>query len=285
MEFKTFANTIEAQFNNMAKGELYTVSLGADQCWENYQAAFPAGTNEIYMERRAYDCQTCRQFIRNIANVVSIVDGKLVTIWDVVAEGYYQTVADTMAALVKATPIKTIFLKNENQYGVGKSYQALPNGEQKTWNHYHATIPAKFYKPGDVASLRGKVEQTMQVFRRGLNELTPEAISTTLELIGQNSLYRGTEFKPGIEDFQRLQTIYRSLPAAKQEVYAWANIKKPGARIRNSAIGTLLQDLSEGVELTRAVKSFEAKVAPANYKRTSALVTPGMIKTALKNCR
>ena len=53
-------------------------------------------------------------------------------------------------------------------------------------------------------------------------------------------------------------------------------------RIRNTAIGTLLTDLSDGTPLEIAVKAFEAKVAPTNYKRTTALITPGMVKEAMK---
>jgi hypothetical protein len=52
-------------------------------------------------------------------------------------------------------------------------------------------------------------------------------------------------------------------------------------RIRNTAIGTLLCDLSANVfELEECVKAFERIVAPTNYKRPTALVTPRMVETA-----
>lgn len=52
--------------------------------------------------------------------------------------------------------------------------------------------------------------------------------------------------------------------------------------IRNTSIGTLLTDLTEGRDLEGAVKSFESKVAPTNYKRPTALVTKSMIENAQK---
>ena len=70
--------------------------------------------------------------------------------------------------------------------------------------------------------------------------------------------------------------------AKDKQIFIWENINKPGARIRNTAIGTLLQDISKGIDLTQAVKSFEDKVSGTNYKRTTALVTEGMKKQALK---
>jgi hypothetical protein len=53
-------------------------------------------------------------------------------------------------------------------------------------------------------------------------------------------------------------------------------------RTRETFIGALLVDLSAGMELDDAVKSIEAKVAPTNYKRPTALVTKSMIDKAKK---
>ena len=52
------------------------------------------------------------------------------------------------------------------------------------------------------------------------------------------------------------------------------------ARFRNTVIGTLVQDLSAGVDLEVAVKSYETKVAPQNYKRPTALITKAMVESA-----
>ena len=67
-------------------------------------------------------------------------------------------------------------------------------------------------------------------------------------------------------------------------MFVWQNVKSaPGSvsRIRNSAIGTLLVSLSEGTELEQAVNTFERSImAPANYKRPTALVSKAMIQKA-----
>jgi hypothetical protein len=54
------------------------------------------------------------------------------------------------------------------------------------------------------------------------------------------------------------------------------------AFFKNSAIGSLVEDLSNGVGIEDAVRMFESKVAPQNYKRSKSLITPNMIKDALK---
>jgi hypothetical protein len=71
--------------------------------------------------------------------------------------------------------------------------------------------------------------------------------------------------------------------ANNPELFCWSHLSGTSpaiARLRNSAIGTLLVDLSNDVDLEDAVKSFEQKVAPTNYKRPTALVTPAMIAKA-----
>src|SRR5262249_24011307 len=72
---------------------------------------------------------------------------------------------------------------------------------------------------------------------------------------------------------------------AARDLFVWEHLDSVHAavaRIRNSVIGTLLTDLSEGKELEDAVKAFELKVAPTNYKRPTALVTKAMVAQAQK---
>lgn len=280
-DFGKFARVIEAKFNQLAKGTLYVVDVERDTLWEKYMESFPAGTNEIFRERRSYDCQTCRQFIKNIAGVVGIVDNQLVSIWDVEAEGYYNDVAKFMSEFVKSKKIKTKYMTTEPKFGAVNNIQVLPSGETLKFNHFHCVVPSALVNR-DYRTVLSRVESTKQVFNRGLDEITTEALEMTLELIAQGSLYRGDEFKAGVSNFLELKRKYLSLDAKQQDIFVWLNVDTAGARIRNTAIGTLLQDLSEGKELEESVKAFERVVAPTNYKRPKALVTQGMINSALK---
>ena len=51
-------------------------------------------------------------------------------------------------------------------------------------------------------------------------------------------------------------------------------------RFRGSVIATLVEDISNGKDLEDAVKAYEFKTAPTNYKRTTAIVSSSMIKQA-----
>jgi hypothetical protein len=98
-------------------------------------------------------------------------------------------------------------------------------------------------------------------------------------------LYRGADNKYAVLEFKKLLSEYNDLKAAKKSTFVWDKIKTiPGSvsGFRNTSIGTLVDDLSKGKELEDAVKSFESKVAGANYKRPTALVTKSMIDNAKK---
>ena len=71
--FRQFKEAVERQLQVMAgMGQLFRVDIPSDLVWETYLKSFPEGTNPIYRERTEHDCSCCRQFIRNIGNVVAI---------------------------------------------------------------------------------------------------------------------------------------------------------------------------------------------------------------------
>lgn len=111
---------------------------------------------------------------------------------------------------------------------------------------------------------------TRNVFKRLLDEITEESVNIVLELIAQGSLYLGEAHKGVLEKFASYQARYNQLSNRQKEIFVEEYAPEAGmviGRIRNHSIGTLLTDISEGVDLDRAVRSYEAIVAPANYKR------------------
>lgn len=281
MDFMKFKGAVAAQFGQMKGFPLFRTTAPKDLLWDTYLESFPEGTNPIYRERREYDCNCCKQFVRAVGNVVAIVDGHVVSIWDItIDEPAYDTVAKAMAAVVKQYPIDNVFRHTERTAGTEKNFEALTEpGAVRAWNHFFVNIPEAYVvKKTNIGTILGEYRSTFDVMRRGLLEITDEAISTVQELIEQNSLYRGTEHKPAIDAFARLKAAFKKNPT---DEFIWASLNN-SARIRNTAIGTLLVDLSEGRELDAAVASFETKVAPANYKRPTALVTKAMIDSAKK---
>lgn len=293
MEFKQFSDAVNAQFNKMAKApgaQLFVVGIDKDTLWEAYLNAYPAGTNEIYIERTERDCSTCRSFVKNIGVVVGIENNQYVTVWDIDLgdpTSEYQIVANAMAGYIRTLVISEIFLHEEPKVGVPFNVQVKETGNI-TWHHMHCDIPAQFQSK-DIASVRGEIRSSKDVLQRGLEEFKLSDFETILDLIDQKSLYRGDEFKPSISEFLGLLRKYVKLgetdyetAARNRDIFCWLNAKNGIARFRGTAIGTLFQDLAEGKSLDDAVGAYEFKVAPTNYKRPTALITPAMVESATK---
>ena len=282
-KFHTLGQVVNAQYQKMvnAGGELFKVDTA--DIWETYLASFPEGTNPMFRERTEHDCSTCKNFVRNIGNVISLSDdGKTITTaWDVEAPEYYGVVAATMAEVVKSAPIVSVWRTKEQQYGKAETIEYNEaTKETFTWSHFEGRTPDRCLtqNPGED---KGRFESVAHVLERGLVELHTEHFETVLELIDSKSIYRGEEHRDAVKGFFALKARFDDGEVSARN-FAWANVHNQYARFKNTVIGTLIEDLSKDVFITDAVKSFESKVAPANYKRPKALITPSMVKQAME---
>lgn len=142
--------------------------------------------------------------------------------------------------------------------------QFLANGRQKTVHHYRE-VRVPVYGDDDVL------------------DLTTDSVETVLDLIGQKSLYKGEEWKSNLEKFLALQKKYKT--SKTKDIFCWVESVAVGpviGKIRNHSIGTLLIDISEGMELDKALRRYEKVVAPSNYMRPKEIFTKKMIEEAEK---
>lgn len=288
MGFVNFRTKIQEQFASMIQDSirLFAVEVDKDEMWNLYLDSFPEGTNNIYRERREHDCSCCRQFVKHIGNVVAIKNGVVSTIWDVnIGDTTYQPVADALSAYIKSKTVENVFFSKEQRAGTSHNFELLPNGESKKWEHFYAEIPAiSVERRRSIGDVQGEFRATKSVFKRSLDEISEDSLLTVLELISQNSLYRGEEWKNPLNIFLEHKRAYTALGDDRlRDLYAWEmSVKVGGAigRIRNHSIGTLLVNISEGMELDLAVRKYEQIVAPANYKRPKAIFTQKMLEEA-----
>lgn len=291
MEFTEMRNKLREHFNEMVKDvdHLFEVAVDKDELWNLYLDSFPAGTNEIYRERRWHDCSCCRQFIKTIGNAVVIKNGKITTIWDFrTDDSTYQPVLDALSKFIKSHAVSDIYVSKFKKIGTLQNYEEMENGKVQEWTHFYAELPDNLVdrssrSEGDI---KGSFRDTRNVFKRSLDEITMDAIDTILELINSNTLYKGEEWNGVLSEFKKYKKEYDKLASeTEKDIYAWEQSVKAGiaiGRIRNHSIGTLLVNVSEEMDLDTAVKKYEQIVAPANYKRPKAIYTKKMLEDAKK---
>jgi hypothetical protein len=281
MAFKEIKKQVLDQFDAMvASGAtLFITDAIKDFMWDQYLEGF---TDET---RQHHNCNCCRVFIKNYGAIVTIVDNKLVTVWDFVAQDpEYDASIKMLQAIVSMSNIRDKFVNDFIKLGTAENYD-MDNA--CTWEHFAVVAPDRIkVKKDKKETIMSEFRALKQVTKRSLMELTEEASDIVLDLIAQGSLYRGSEFEKNLKFFRACQRVFNSLPESQRDNYVWRlcgeAVNPAGLAIKNTAIGTLLVDLSAGKDVDFAVTAFEKVVAPTNYKRPTALITKGMIEEAEK---
>lgn len=291
MEFTEMRDMLMDHFNEMVKdvNYLFEVAVDKDELWDLYLDSFPAGTNEIYRERRWHDCNCCRRFIKSIGNAVVIKDNKIETIWDFKTnDTTYQPVLNALSDFIKSHAVSDIYVSKFKKIGTQKNYEEMENGHIHEWTHFYVELPDRFVDKSSRSEgdIKGGYRDTRNVFKRSLDEISMDALDTILELITSNTLYKGEEWKNALTEFRRYKREYDKLSSdSEKNLYAWEKSIKAGiviGRIRNHSIGTLLVNVSEGMNLDTAVKKYEQIVAPTNYKRSKPIYSKKMLEDAQK---
>ena len=226
MEFKEFNALLRKQIKSMAQGQEYLFRSDVDYSvlWEVYLNSFPPGMNEVFRERREFDCCACRHFIRDFGNVVAIKGGEVISIWDFDAKSEkYQPVVDALSKMVKSVGIRNVFIPTVAKLGVEKNFDLSP-GSSLVWYHLYAPLPQSLrrFSRADFGDRQGRMRDVRNVFERSLNEISLDAVDTVLELIAQKSLYKGDEWRRVLTTFRESQVEYSKFRSRKKKsLYCW----------------------------------------------------------------
>ena len=291
MRFEEFSKALNEHLEKMMRNDrgLFQVTVDKDEMYNKYLDSYPLESNKIYRTRREFDCSCCHSFVKRMGNVVALIDGKVVSIWGFhTGDDVYQPMLDAMDAYIKGKTISDVFFSGDEMIGTPVSREQLEDGTIVKWNHMAVKLPKRYVidkRFSSVEAEQGIRRDTRNVFKRSLEEISIDATETVLELIGSNSLYRGEEWLGILQKFLKYQKEYAGLDATNKELYTWMNASAAGmsiGRIRNHSIGTLLVNISEGMDLDEAVRKYEQIVAPTNYKRPKAIFTKKMLEDAKK---
>ena len=290
-DFVKFKKALQENFKEISEdvNHLFEIELDKDELWNLYLDSFPEGTNKIFRQRREHDCSCCRQFIKNFGNVVVIKNNEIKTIWDFEIDSKtYQPVINALSNYIKSKNISNIYVTKFKKIGTDKNYEKTESEKIIEWQHFYLELPDRFIYKGNqsIGEIKGSYRDTRNVFKRSLEEITEDSLLTVLELISQNSLYKGEEWENTLKEFLKYKKEYDKLRTKKEKNnYTWEKSVKVGSvigKIRNHSMGTLLVNISEGMELDIAVRKYEAMVAPTNYKRPKPIFTKKMLEDAKK---
>ena len=282
VQFSVFSKAVHARWQEMSKHELYVTDIG-DEIFDKYLASFPAGSNPMFRKRTEHDCSTCRRFVRHLGRMVGIDGGTVVTVWGGLDLPHpFREVAEALDSVVRAAKIVSVFRTKEKLFGADHNYD---NVTKERWDHFWGAVAERHWS-ATPEKHRGEKDAAFQVMNRGLTEIPISVTDTVLDLIAENSLYRGEQYKAALTGFRELQVAFKKhgeVGHSRDDLFVWENLDHKFGRIRNDVIGTLLVDLAEEkMEPEAAVKAFEKKVAPENYMRPKPVITQRQVEAAVQ---
>jgi hypothetical protein len=311
----SFNKKLQEQLDKMAQlGKLFRSSLSGNEIWDLYINSFEK--DPIFRDPASseHTCNLCKNFIRRYGNIVTINNSnEIISIFDIQTEGEYENSVKEITKVLKNSKIQDVFFETWNELnslnyekcsktnsifrlGIDKNikrytkeeaekFGVVKPNEIKTFNHLHLNIPTLFVDMSgkSVETIMGDYRSSKEVFKRAMDEISLDTLNLVKDLIIQGSLLDGTTHLYKVEQFIPLKEQYDQLAKKDQDNWCWVNsYKLPIAKFKNELIGVLCSELSEGEELNKACQSWNKRVDPVNYMKTTAPITKKQIEEAKK---
>nr|WP_295001546.1 hypothetical protein [uncultured Methanobrevibacter sp.] len=286
-KFKKMQFQMQEYFDDIFSKEEFLFRLDCDinEAWNLYLDSFPPEISGTYHEKPWHDCQRCRSWFKTMANVVMIDDDyKIRTLFDFETIPEYRDVFRVLDEFLKTKRVENIFLNDSPSVGVFRSF-AEYDGEFDENHHFYLDLPDRFIvNSKDMTSEIGDARTQRKLMEDTLNLISPDAIATVLELVHSNTLYRSYQWKDTLEGLKAVfEEFYGMDEDCNLNNWLWkksATLPRNITHIKNTSMGTLLINISKGMDLEAAVTKYEKITAPTNYQRPKAIYSKEMLEDA-----
>jgi hypothetical protein len=286
-KFKKMQTQLQEYFDDYFSNEDYLFRLDCDagEIWNLYLDSFPKEIKGIYHERPWHDCDRCQTWFKTMANVVMIDENyEIRTLFDFETIPEYQDVFRTLDEFLKTKRVENLFLHDHASVGVFRSFAEYDGGFEEN-HHFYLDLPDKFLSDSmELASDLGDALTQRELFEDTLNKISPDAVDTVLELVNSNSLYRSDQWKDTLEGLRDVFEEFGQLDSnCDLNNWFWKNsamLPRNIVHVKNTSMGTLLLEITNGMDLEQAVTNYEKITAPSNYQRPKAVYNEDMLEDA-----
>lgn len=249
---------------NSISDTLFTTNVDGDALWGVYLDNLPAE------HRQYYTCSTCKSFFRRYGNLATIsADGKINSLmFRNDAPVFFTSVWNTLRRMVETARINGIFLSKTATIGT-----AFAGG----FNHFAVKLHTRYVSNLAAETMITKRENYKTVML-ALQKYTPDVVDTALSILESGTIYRADRVLGSAK-------FLKDLHAVRGSNLVWKLIATaPDAfcHISSSVIGTLLDDIADGLDFDSVKRRFEAKMNPANYQRATVAPSAGVVRQAEK---
>ena len=314
-----FNEKLQKQFAKMCSfGKLFRVKLTGREVWDKYLLSFSKENNPVFRdpESTVHNCNHCKNFVRRYGNIVALDEnGNIITLFDFSIDGEFGDTVKVLSKYIKSSKIENVFLetfdelnslpygkcrkasllfrlgvdKNVKRYTKEESelYGVVKPNEIKTFGHIYLDLPKEFVDMSgkSIEAIMSEYRDKYSVFKRGMEEISLDTLELVQDLIIQDSLLDGAAHLDVLEAFIVHKQSHTSidLNASKVENWYWDTTYSMSERIakfKNTLIGVLCSELSEGEEINKACQSWNKRVDPVNYMKVTSPITQKQIADA-----
>jgi len=267
--YSEFEQTVRDRLASFGDVPLFTTD--ASNLWQLYVDGIPG-------DRQHYNCHACRNFIERYGGIVTIIeDGEAMPVmWPVIVPDVFQ---DSIAAIwlaIKKAKVTGVFLSKDKVLGTPITGQ---------WTHLSAQNPRPFMTRLHTASeVMAEKRSDFILLKTSMKEYPINAINQVLLLLKADALYRSEKVLGIAKWFKALHDATSTEKNCKiRDNLLWRAVAlaPPGyCHVKNTMIGTLLDDIVAGMSLEDASRRFAAKMHPLQYQRPQAAPSAGNLARA-----
>lgn len=278
--YRAMLDQLQKNFAKNTKGVnvLFSVAVDKSALWNIYLKQFPIE------ERQHYTCNECRKFFERYADLVTIDEaGNAKSVmFSTAPKGEYAYIFKELRSAIEGGTVEKAFYTEEKKWGIpvtGKwEHFAVVPPEELVWENKYGLKTAYQQEAEKIADFKTMV--------RALVEYNADHLETAMTIIESDALYRGETVRGPAEWLHKVLVDQKKTKNARaRHNLLWRAVATAPvgfARPRGTKIGTLLDDIVEGLPLNDIRARFAAKLDPTKHARPQTDPSESNIRQAEK---
>lgn len=280
-EYRMFLRQLQVHFALVVKDKpLFTTAVDGKDLWRLYLTSFQPN------ERQFHDCAACRHFVEKYGTLVvinPITGGVVSPLWTFLAPAPYDHAFERCKIAVENKVVQGVFYDDAVEF----------LGTSCTGNWRHFSIPTNpNWKPRSMMldasqSMTEKLQDFITV-SNALDLYPLKLLKVATDVLESDQLFRSVKVLGQAHWLYKLKKDYEAncqVDANAASNLVWLAVATTPAGFchpRSSMIGTLLEDLANGVRFDEVKRRFAEKMDPGRYQRPQAAPRAGNVAAAEK---
>lgn len=275
-EYNAYLRRVEARFAQRTHDGPPLFTTDAANLFDLFLAFLPPAM------RQEYNCGTCRIFVERYGGLVTIDDtgNTHSVLWDAQdAPPAFDASIRAMVSAIGQANVNGVFRSSAQTWGKPTT------GE---WHHFAVTPDVRYNHKRvleTASQARAAKVHDYETLVRAMDDFDMDTLRTAVSLLKTESLYRSERVLGAAEWLLDLQKMRKRMHGTQRDNLVWRAVAKAPAGYchpRNSMIGTLLDDIAEGMDYEQVSARFAAKMHPLQYMRPQSDPGAGNIVQAEK---